>query len=902
MIVRSEYSFRAVFGPIKEVVARLPAWGGVIADNNCWGHVDFATECKKAGKHGVLGARFQYEGRPAIVIPHSPAGLKELYATIAAGALTPERAGGADWTVVTAGRTSLPKALQGFFPGLSLASEATSIASSDNLFPAPEDAQAWALMLGKAARTRTGSAHILSPEELIAEGALAPWIERLKALIERCDTPLPRAENIKFPVKDPDAELKALATAELRRRKLGKEYKTRLEYELRLIAEKKFADYFLVIADLLQFAKRSMLVGPARGSSAGSVVCWLTRITEIDPLRHGLIFERFIDVNRADLPDIDIDFPDVKREAVIEYLREKYGAANVAHIGTVIRYKPRSALTDVAKVANVPLFELDQLKDVMIERSSGDARASACLADSLDGMEVGRALVAKYPLLRVATRLEDHARSAGIHAAGIVVCNAPVNEFCGVRDGACQLEKKTAETINLLKIDALGLRTLSVIEEACGLIGIDPLSLYELPLEDQDTFDMLNAGKYSGVFQFEGIALQSVARQFTIDRFEDVAAVTALARPGPLSSGETERWVKGKNTGTNNPLHPALGPFTEETFGTIIYQETVMRVVREMGDFSWADTSAIRKVMSGRKGNEAFAKYEKQFIAASQAKGLAATDAEKVWKSVNTMGSWAFNKSHAVAYGLLSYWTAWLKAHHPLEFAVANLRHAKASTGESDSTLGTLRELMRESSGIEFVPVDPEKSTERWEFEGKRLLGPLTGLKGCGPKTAREICIRRANGIALSARHKTLLAGVSRFADYAPAHRIWGDLYAHPEKHFKTVRELHECASVVAGNPMQQFAVLGRIIKKNLRDLNDEKYLVKRKGKRVPDNMRDMLLFNLEDDSGRVLCCVNAKRYATLGAPIVERAPIGQWMVVTGKVVTDFNMLQVERTKWLSEP
>jgi DNA polymerase III alpha subunit len=305
--------------------------------------------------------------------------------------------------------------------------------------------------------------------------------------------------------------------------------------------------------------------------------------------------------------------------------------------------------------------------------------------------------------------------------------------------------------------------------------------------------------------------------------------------------------------------------------------------------------------MSGRKGNEAFAKYEKQFIAATTGKGMAATDAEKVWKSVNTMGSWAFNKSHAVAYGLLSYWTAWLKAHHPLEFAVANLRHAKM-TATSDSTLATLRELMRENNGIEFVPVDPEKSTERWEFEGNRLLGPLTGLKGCGPKTAREICLRRENGIAMSGRHKTLLAGVSRFADYAPTHRIWGDLYNHPEKHFKTVRRLDECTEVTTGDPNRQFAVLGKIIKKNLRDLNDEKYLIKRKGKRVPDDKRDMLLFNIEDDSGRILCCIGSKRYATLGAPIVERAPIGQWIVVTGRVVTDFNMLQVERTKWLSEP
>lgn len=886
---------------MQECVARLPAWGGVIADPNVWGHVDFVAAAAKAGKKAVLGARFPFEGRSAIVIPRSPAGLKALYAAVAEG-FSAERAGDADWDVLTQGAVpSLPKALPGFFPGVTLAAASTQVASSDNLFPGPGDAQAWVLMLGKVARQRAGSAHILSPAELRLEGAKQPWIDRLRGMIERADTPLPRAENIKFPVPDADRALAGLCRAELSRRGLGGAYKARLEYELKLIAEKQFADYFLVIADLIQFAKRSMLVGPARGSSAGSLVCWLTRITEIDPLRHELIFERFIDVNRADLPDIDIDFPDIKRETVIEYLRGKYGAQNVAHIGTVIRYKPKSALTDVAKVAGVPLYELDQLKDVMIERSSGDMRASSCLADSLDGMEVGKALVAKYPLLRIATRLEDHARTAGVHAAGIVVCNAPVNNFCGVKDGAAQLDKKAAETINILKIDALGLRTLSVIEEAAALIGIEPQTLYELPLDDQPTFDMLNEGKFSGIFQFEGIALQSIARQFTIDCFDDVAAITALARPGPLSSGETQRWIAGKNAGKAESLHPALDVFTAETFGTIIYQETVMRVVRELGDFSWADTSSIRKVMSGRKGNEAFAKYEAQFILAAQNKGMSEPTAIKVWKSINQMGSWAFNKSHAVAYGLLSYWTAWLKAHHPVPFAVANLRHAK-KTGDTDPTLGTLREMIRENKELEFTPVDPEKSTERWEFEGNRLLGPLTGVKGCGPKTAKEIVKRRGAGIAFTTQQKKILAGISRFADFSPARRLWGDLYDHPEKHFKTVRELQEIAQVQPGEPYRQWAVLGRLIKKNLRDLNDEKYLVRRNGRRVPNEASSMLLFHLEDDSGQVHCCVNAKRFKALGERIVEHAALGQWFVVTGRVPSDFKMLQVERVKWLSTP
>lgn len=894
MIVRSEFSFRQVFGPMPEVVARLPSWGGVLADDGCWGHVPFVKECKKAGKHPVLGCRFTHEGHPVVVIPRSANGLRGLYQMVAGG-FDPARCPQEDWAVVVFGRSTLPRAIQAYIPGVNRPAPTTAVAFSDNLYPSPGDKLAWKLMLGRLARERVGAAHILSPEELVLEGANPGWVQRLREIVEVCETPLPVAANIKFPVADAQAELAALCRAELRRRKLGKEYKARLEYELKLIGEKAFADYFLVIHDMMRYAKTQMLVGPARGSSAGSLVCWLTRITEIDPLRHGLIFERFIDVNRMDLPDIDIDFPDTKRHLVVEYLGQKYGQHNVAHIGTVIRYKPKSALTDVAKEGRVPLFELDALKDVMIERSSGDSRASSCLADSLNGMEVGRALLEKYPVLKVATRLEDHARSSGVHAAGIIVCNEPVSNFCGVREGNAQIDKKMAESINVLKIDALGLRTLSVIEECCEMIGMKFDDMYSVPLEDEAVFDLLNQRRFGGIFQYEGIALQSVAKQITIDCFEDVAAITALARPGPLSGGETTRWIAGKNAGHGAALYPALEPYTRETFGTILYQEQVMSIIREVGNFSWADTSIIRKVMSNRQGDEVFAKFGVKFLEGAQANGLSLKDAEKIWKAINTFGSWAFNKSHAVAYGILSYWTAWLKAHHTVEFAVANLRHAK----DEDSALALLRELMREG-GVEFQPVDPERSTHRWEYADGKLLGPMTGIPGVGEKTARDIMIRRANGMKLTPRMLKLLEGKSRFEDYAPARRLWGKFYDNPEEHFSNTTRVHEIEEVDTGDRNAQYVVIGKLIKKNLRDLNEEKYLVRRGGKRVPDDQRNMLLFHLEDDTGRMLCCINARNFLKWGAPIVEKAPIGTWFAVRGTMPTDFKMLQVNSVRWLT--
>lgn len=901
MIVRSEYSFREVFGPVKEVVARLPPWGGIIADAGCWGHVPFAQECARADKRAVLGARFDVGGFPLIIVPRTPRGLRELYGVIAAGAAPAERLGdlAGDWCGVVYGMAGhVPGATRAFAPGWGAAPGAP-YTTPDNLFPAPGDTRAWQLMLGRAARARAAPGHILTEHELRLEGATEAQLLGMRQLVAACDTPVPRAENVKFPVPDPMRELKAICEAELMRRGLGPEYAARLKYELELVAAKGFADYFLVIWDMIRYAKTKMLVGPARGSSAGSLMCWLTRITEIDPLRHGLIFERFIDVNRMDLPDIDIDFPDSERHLVLEYLRAKYGAQNVANIGTIIRYKPKSALIDVAKHGEVPLSELDALKDVMIERSSGDSRISLCLADSFANMEVGRKLLTKYPLLESATRLENHARSAGVHAAGWIVCNAPVSNYCAVTpERVAEIDKKTAEALNILKIDALGLRTLSVIEECCRIAGIDRETLYGIPLDDPAVFALLNARKFSGIFQYEGIALQSVAKQITIDCFDDVAAITALARPGPLSGGETTRWVLGKSTKKWAAMHPALEPYTRETYGTIIYQETVMRVCRELGQFSWADTAKIRKLMSARQGNEAFAKWGEQFVAGAQKNGVDLDNANKIWKAIDTMGSWAFNKSHAVAYGLLSYWTAWLKAYHPLPFAVANLRHAR----DEEGALAMLRELHREYPDLRFTPCDPVRSTARWEYAEGELLGPLTGLPGLGEKTAADIEARRINGDPLTARHKRLLAGESRFKDHSPAHRLWGDWYEHPEKHFKTTRQVHDIAAIDDSLKAQKWVVIGRLIKKNLRDLNEEKYLVRRGRDKIKrDADRYMLLFHLEDDTGRLLCCINAARYRELGVPIVERAAIGQWFAVRGSIPTDFKMLQVDNVMWLEE-
>lgn len=904
MIVRTEFSFRQVFGPIDEVVSRLPKEGGAIADDGCWGHVLFAKACAAQGKRAVLGRRVALGNRWGVLLPRSPDGLRALYAT-PAGPLDPSRAAQQDWYILAPGGQPGefgPGTLPAYVPGIVRPASNVlgrfPVAFSDNFYPCVGDQEVWRLMLGKAATGRPGPQHILSPGEMILEGAHSGQLTRLAEVIASCQNPLPKAENIRFPVADAQKELVKLATAELKRRKLNKApYAARLKYELDLISDKKFADYFLVIADLMRYAKQHMLIGPARGSSCGSLVCWMLRITEVDPIFHELLFERFIDVNRADLPDIDIDFADDKRHLVIEYLAGKYGAANVAQIGTIMRYKPKSAMTDVAKSAGIPLWELDKLKDVVIERSSGDMRFRNQLSDSFENLEVGKALLAKYPTLGIAGRLEYHARSAGTHAAGVIVCNTPVTDYCAVEDGGAQVDKKMAEALNMLKIDALGLRTLSVVDECCDLIKKPREEMYALPLEDPKVFALLNAHKYSTIFQFEGSTMRSVARQIKVDCFQDVAAITALARPGPLSGGETNRWIAAKAAGVPRPLHPALDPYTRAEYGCIVYQEQVMRVVFELGGFSWGDTSKIRKVMSDRKGDEEFGKFEKQFKEGAAKKGVSDLDAGKIWKAIDSMGSWAFNKSHAVAYGMVSYWTAWLKAYYPTEFAVANLRHCR----DDDSAKAILRELMREGD-IEFIPIDRSRSTDRWEFFDGALIGPLTGLKGCGEKTAREILCRRSAGVELSPRHKTLLGGESKFADYAPTQKRWGHIYREPTKYFKTVNKIDEIIDITEEDSHGRFCVIGRLIHKNLRDMNDEKQLLKRGGKRIegPDTLALFIL--LEDDTGQILGRIGPDKYNSIGKRIVEEAPIGTWFAIVGEMPNwDFKLIFVENIKWLGE-
>lgn len=909
---RTEYSFRECFGHIKEVVAA----GAIgIADPNSWGHVFFWKECRKAGFYPLLGVRFQvYEtldqtkerGDEWIGYAKGSAGLPALYRLVELAeaqfyykprltyAQLRENAVavcwlGAPWEY----RPDFPYFAHihpGNTPFHGLAHDIAPVAAtSDNFYPTVEDEETYRLFALRGGVIRGEPMHLLGTERLITEYGFEAVNNASQIWEDYRVEEMPTATNVEFPIDDPMQKIIdiCLEQAQVRGFDENEEYMDRLERELQLIEEKGFEHYFLVIADMCAYAKRHMLVGPARGSSAGSLVCYFLGITEVDPIPHGLIFERFIDVNRFDFPDIDIDFPDDYRDMVFDYIADKYGSERVARLGTIMQYKPKSALTDFSKVLNIPDWETQAVKDAIIERSGGDARLSFCLEDTLNLLDVGKALVAKYPQIALAGRIEGHARQTGQHAAGVIICNEPITHFCGMaRNGVAQIEKKGSELLNMLKIDALGLRTLTVLQDAAEVAGMNFRDFYDLPLDDKEAFDVLNNERYAGIFQFEGASLQGVVRQTRVENFNDIAAATALARPGPLNSGGTADYIErriGKKSVTY--LHPLLEDITAETYGVIIYQEQVMICTRKLGNFSWADTANIRKLMSNREGDESFMRFETLFINGAQKNGLTEKEARKIWNGFVTFGSWAFNKSHAVSYGLVSYWCCWMKAHHPGAFAVGCLRHAR----DSDNALRLLRELDRE--GLKYTPVDPANSDLNWTLHDGKLLGGLLNVRGIGPKHAMTIINCRVNNIKLpDGIRKKLENPETPYDELFPVTDRFRIIYENPKKYKIKSAMLCFCNDVQESGEETEHIVIGRLVRKSIRDLNEESSVLKRGGRILKENTMKMT-FLIEDDTGMLLCSIGRYKYKKMGKPLIENVSPGEFLVVKGKILPGYSRI-----------
>jgi DNA polymerase-3 subunit alpha len=540
-------------------------------------------------------------------------------------------------------------------------------------------------------------------------------------------------------------------------------YEEQLKMEMDLIIDKGFVDYFLVEADQVKWAKdRGIPVGPARGSAAASLVCYLMRITEVNPMLFpNLLFERFIDANRFDLPDIDLDFDDERRWEVRQYLSRKYGEDRVGQIGTFTRFKGKNSLDDTGRVFRIPAADIATVKELLIERSSGDLRANATIEDTIEMFPQVREVFERHPDLYKAQLLEGNVKSMSVHAAGLVIANSPLTDFCAVytkidrKTGLpvidvdtgdvaqiVSLDKRDAEYLNVMKLDNLGLKTmgairifLELLEESGHLVNGRPMTLqdvYRVPLDDEETIQGFKEGDVIGVFQFDGRAMRNVNEGVVPDNFFEVCDINALARPGPLHSGASGLYMDAKH-GRIAPVHyhPIIDQITKETQFQIVYQEQILQVVRMLGNFSWEEAARIRKIISKKRGEQEFNQQRDKFVAGAIANGMDEEGANKVFSMLATAGAYAFNAAHCVSYGMLAYWTMWMKRHYPTFFYAAMLRKFGHDKSKRDQLL---KDVIRK--GIPIDKFNLNKSGYSWTVSAHGIRPGYVQIEGIGPANA----------------------------------------------------------------------------------------------------------------------------------------------------------------------
>jgi DNA polymerase-3 subunit alpha len=531
-----------------------------------------------------------------------------------------------------------------------------------------------------------------------------------------------------------------------------KAYIERAEHELEVIISKGFVDYFLVTSDIVRWAKDHKIpVGPARGSAAASVVCYLLRITEVDPIQHPhMLFERFIDPTREEAPDIDLDFDDERRYEVFLYAASKYGSANTGNIANFTRYRGRNSLDDVARAYKIPSWEVDKIKGLIIERSGGDSRLNDSLEDTFATFQKARDVLDQFPVLANSVRLEGNYRGMGVHAAGLVIANKPINNYCatytrevaGRTASVVAYDKKDAAYIGMLKQDILGLSTMGMISHAIQMIGMDLEDLYRVPLTDERTLAAFQSNDVIGIFQFEGRATRLVCRDVVPDKFQELADINALSRPGPLFSGMALHYIEVKHGRRQiEHYHPIVDEFAHWTYGQIIYQEQVLQIIRQLGGFPMTRVHAIRQIISQKLGEAQFESMYQEFEDhACQEHGCTPAQARKIWRFMATSATYSFNIAHCISYSMLAFWQMYLKVYHPTAFYAAQLR--KLPNGQDAKAEQKRIRLLKDAErhDIHITPMDLAKADRNWTAQGEgAIMAGLIQVPGIGPKTAEAI-------------------------------------------------------------------------------------------------------------------------------------------------------------------
>lgn len=667
-------------------------------------------------------------------------------------------------------------------------------------------------------------------------------------------------------------------------------YQARLERELKTIEEKDFSSYFLVVADMVTWAKKHMLVGPGRGSAAGSLVCYVLGITEIDPIQYNLIFERFIDASRDDFPDIDVDFNDEKRYMVIEYLKEKYGANNVARVGSIALFKPDLTIREICKAMDVSIDDYKGLKTSVEKFAQGNELFGHSLETALE-TEQGRIFKEKHSLTaEILTKWENRIIQSGTHAAGVLVSNDRVDNYCTIgADGTAHIDKYDAEYLNLLKIDALSLKNLRILENAKVIKNED---FYKIKFDDQSVLDIINDNKMIGIFQFEGATVRKEANKIHLTSFEHIDHLTSLARPGPLGSGMTALYTeRAQNKAPVTFETPALEKILKSTYGLMIYQEQVMFIVREIGGLDWGKTNKIRKLIAKSQGGEALDKYRDDFITGAKNNGLTEEAARNIWHNILSFGGYGFNRSHSVSYAAVTYWTCFIKKHYPLDFALSCLI---SSQGDKEKTKSLLKEL--EQEGVKYIPFDIDHSLENWSIFEDKILGGFLNLDGIGEKKASFYIQKRKDGTLTDEDRVKILKLKNNYQYLYSCHEMFGHYYDDPSllgvRSGKPIKDITKILSDEDALCIFETAKI-EVLSENSADR-----IKKRGGKswRGQDTFVDLSV--LDDSLDKpVKMRIKTEDYYQLGKSIVEEDKKGSFYLARVRRYKDFDFYFIKNIK-----
>ncbi len=659
---------------------------------------------------------------------------------------------------------------------LAYSHELPLVATNEAFFQAREDYEAHDALIAIAEgsviaaddRRRLASDNFLKSQKQMA-ALFADLPEALDNTIEiarRCSY-YPKNRNPILPrftggdIADADASVKAEAAELARQAHLGldarltaygptpgftvEQYRERLDFELGVIERMKYPGYFLIVADFIQWAKaHGIPVGPGRGSGAGSLVAWATTITDIDPLRFSLLFERFLNPDRVSMPDFDIDFCQDRRDEVIRYVQEKYGRDQVAQIITFGTLQARAVLRDVGRVLQMPYGQVDRLCKMVPQNPANPVTLAKAIEGEPRFAEEAEREPAVQTLLDMAQKLEGLYRHASTHAAGIVIGDRPLSELVPMyRDPrsdmpVTQFNMKYVEQAGLVKFDFLGLKTLTVLDRAVKLIsrrGID-IDLARIPIDDEQTYAMLSRGEVVGIFQVESAGMRKALVGMKPDRIEDIIALVALYRPGPMENIPTYNARKHGEEEVAS-IHPMIDHLVKETQGVIVYQEQVMQIAQELSGYSLGEADLLRRAM-GKKIRSEMDAQRARFVEGAVKNGLSKPQSDFIFDLLAKFADYGFNKSHAAAYAVVSYQTAYLKAHYPVEFLAASMT---LDMGNTDKLADFRQDALR--LGIDVVAPSVKTSFRDFEVGENKIFYSLAALKGVGDAAVEHIVAKR---------------------------------------------------------------------------------------------------------------------------------------------------------------